>query len=154
MDVVAQITEKPDRFGGYPAGWRAVQVRDSRIGSYFLEVFGRPKREILCACERSPQPNLAQSLHLINSPALNDKLAAGDGRVARLLKQFAPWAPAVRDQRIIEEMYLLALCRLPTKAETSAVLAHIAKQPKDQRNKGFEDALWALLNSEEFLFNK
>lgn len=152
MDAVAQVTEKPDRFGAYPTGWRAVQVRDSRIGAYFLEVFGRPKREILCACERSPQPNLAQSLHLINSGSLNAKLTADDGRVAHLLKQFEPWAPAVRDRRIIEEMYLLTLCRPPSKAETQAVLAHIGKT-KDRR-KGFEDALWALLNSEEFLFNK
>ena len=152
MDAVAQITEKPDRFGSYPPGWKAVQVRDSRIGAYFLEVFGRPKREILCGCERGQQPNLAQSLHLINSGSLNGKLAADDGRVAHLVKQFGPWAPAVRDKRIVEEMYLLALSRFPTKAETTSVLGYVAGQ-KDRR-KGLEDALWALLNSEEFLFNK
>jgi hypothetical protein len=152
MDAIAQVTEKGDRFGSYPPGWKAVQVRDSRIGAYFLEVFGRPKREILCGCERGQQPNLAQSLHLINSGGLNNKLAAEDGRVARLIKQFGPWAPAVRDKRIVEEMYLLALSRFPTKTETANVLGYVAKQ-KDRR-KALEDALWALLNSEEFLFNK
>ncbi len=152
MDAVAQVTEKPDRFGAYPPGWRAIQIRDSRIGAYFLEVFGRPKREILCACERSPQPNLSQSLHLINSGNLNNKLAADDGRVARLLRRFEPWAPAARDKRIVEEMYLLTLSRYPAKPEAQILLTHIARA-KDRR-KGFEDALWALLNSEEFLFNK
>ncbi len=152
MDAVTQVTEKEDRFGSYPPGWKAVQVRDSRIGAYFLEVFGRPKREILCGCERGQQPNLAQSLHLINSGGLNGKLAADDGRVAHLIKQFGPWAPAARDKRIVEEMYLLALSRFPTKTETTNVLGYVAGQ-KDRR-KGLEDALWALLNSEEFLFNK
>lgn len=152
MDTIAAVTEKSDRYGPYPPGWRATQIRDSRIGAYFLEVFGRPKREILCACERSPQPNLAQSLHLINSPALNSRIAADDGRVSHLLKQFEKAAPAVRDRRIVEEMYLLTLSRPPTKTETADVLAYLAKQ-KEPR-KGYEDALWALLNSEEFLFNK
>jgi hypothetical protein len=115
-------------------------------------VFGRPKREILCACERSPQPNLAQSLHLINSGNLNNKIAAGDGRLAALLKQFEPWAPAVRDRRIVEEMYLMTLCRPPSKTESDAVVGYVARA-KD-RKKAFEDALWALLNAEEFLFNK
>ena len=152
FDVIGQVTEKPDRFGSYPPGWRAVQVRDSRIGAYFLEVFGRPKREILCGCERSAQPNLSQSLHLINSGSLNGKIAADDGRVAHLLKRYEKWAPAARNQRIIEDLYLLTLCRYPTPQETATLLAYIAKQ-KEPR-KAFEDTLWALLNSEEFLFNK
>jgi hypothetical protein len=152
VDVVGQVTGKPDRFWPYPPGWRATQIRDSRVGAYFLEIFGRPKREIVCACERSPLPNLAQSLHLMNSRAINDKLASGDGGLAQTLKRFEPWAPAVRDRRITEELYYLALTRPPTPAESRRVTEYVAKQ-KDRR-KGFEDALWALLNAEEFLFNK
>src|SRR5205823_12115468 len=56
MDAVSQVTGKWDRFGNRPAGMRAIQLRDSRVGAYFLEVFGRPKREILCACERDAGP--------------------------------------------------------------------------------------------------
>src|SRR5205085_331629 len=43
MDALAQVTGKTDRFGNRPSGTRAIQLRDSRQGSYFLEVFGRPK---------------------------------------------------------------------------------------------------------------
>lgn len=152
LDAIGQVTRKPDRFWPYPNGYRATQLRDSRYGNYFTEVFGKPKREILCACERSQQPNLAQSLHLINSGALQNKLTAGDGMVAALIKEFEPWAPAIRDRRIIEEMYYLTLCRPPSKPEADAMAAHVKKQK--ERKQGFEDILWALLNAEEFLFQK
>lgn len=152
LDSIGQVTLKQDRYWPYPDGWRAAQIRDSRVGHYFLEVFGRPKREIVCACERSQQPNLAQSLHLMNSGAINGKLSAGDGRVAQLIKTYEKWAPEARDRKILEELYYLTLCRPPSNKELSAIYAYVQKQ-KD-RKQGYEDALWALLNSEEFLFQK
>jgi hypothetical protein len=150
-DAVCQVTGKPDKFGAFPQGWRAIQLRDSRTGSYFLEVFGKPKREILCACERSQGSNLAQSLHLINSGNLNNKLASNDGRLATLLKQVEKLDPVVGNTKIIEEFYLMALCRYPTLSETKVMLKHISEAK--ERRKGLEDSLWALLNCEEFLFN-
>jgi hypothetical protein len=152
LDAVAQVTAKPDRFWPYPDGWRATQIRDSRNGHYFLEVFGRPKREILCACERSPQPNLSQSLHLMNSGNINFKVTAGDGRLAKLLKKYDAWAAPVRDRGLLDELYYTTLCRPPSADEAKSMLAYVAKQ-KD-RAAGFQDVLWALLNSEEFLFQK
>ena len=53
---------------------------------------------------------------------------------------------------MVREMYLSALCRYPTDAETRKFLVYFAKT-SDHR-KAVEDALWVLLNSEEFLFNK
>ncbi len=154
MDAIAQATGKPDKFGRYPSGWRAIQVRDSKVNSYFLDVFGRPKREIVCACERSPQPNLAQSLHLINSDTINAKLSAGDGRVTEILRRYrtTPLFQPAADRLMLQEMYLSTLCRYPTEAETREFLIYFAAAP-DHR-KASEDALWAVLNSEEFLFNK
>jgi hypothetical protein len=151
LDAVAQVTDRPDRFWPYPQGWRAIQVRDSRISSYFLQIFGRPKREVLCACERSLQPNLAQSLHLINSDNLNNKLTDGKGRISQLLKQYEKTPPAQASSKMVEDLYLLTLCRYPTPAESKNVLAHIART-KDAR-KAYEDCLWALLNAEEFVYN-
>src|SRR5207249_5302677 len=55
-DALDAVTEKPSRYGLLPAGTHAVQTPDSRIGSYFLDVFGRPKRETLVACARAAQP--------------------------------------------------------------------------------------------------
>ncbi len=151
LDAISQVTERPNHFGSYPSGWRAIQVRDSKIGSYFLSVFGRPKREILCACERSLQPNLSQSLHLINSGDLNDKIADDNGRVAHLMKQCEKLPSDKANAHITEELYLLTLCRFPTKPEAKRILDHVAEM-KEPR-KAFEDTLWALLNSEEFMLN-
>jgi hypothetical protein len=146
MDAIAQVTGKPDRFGNRPAGTRALQLRDSREGSYFLEVFGRPKREILCSCDRDMGPNLSQSLHLINGSDLNSKLDASDGRVAQLVSGGAS------DLDTINALYLPTVCRYPSPSELHVALQQVrAKAAK--RQAAFQDILWALVNTEEFLYN-
>jgi hypothetical protein len=89
---------------------------------------------------------LAQSLHLLNSSEIQGKLTAGDGRAAELGKD--------KDrghQAKIRDLYLLAFSREPTTEETEIALAHIEKTKDDKR--AFEDIVWALLNTKEFLFN-
>ncbi len=146
MDAVAQVTGKGDHFGNRRAGTRAIQLRDSRMGSYFLEVFGRPKREINCACERDMGPNLSQALHLINSGNLNGKLGAADGRLKKLIQG------GRSDLDVVNELYLSALSRFPSPAEIHVALQQ-ARAKKEQRAAALEDLLWALLNSQEFLYN-
>jgi hypothetical protein len=55
------------------------------------------------------------------------------------------------DDAIVEELYLAALSRLPRADERSAVLSYIERH-QDKR-PAWEDVVWALLNSKEFLFN-
>ena len=56
------------------------------------------------------------------------------------------------DTRLVEEIYLATLCRLPTAVEkTDCVKAIIEKETKLE---GAQDLLWALLNSNAFLFNR
>ena len=54
----------------------------------------------VCECERSTGATLAQVLLLANSDEIENKIAAGDGRVAKLVKDKKPPAEA------IEELYL------------------------------------------------
>ena len=150
LDCIAEVTERSEKFGNYPEGWRAIQVRDSRIGNYMLQVFGRPKREILCACERQLGSNLAQSLNLINGSTLNMKLEDKKGRIAHLMEQYAPIEPALANPRIVDELYLLALTRYPLPKESRVMVDYITKAA--DRKQAIQDALWALLNSQEFLF--
>jgi hypothetical protein len=144
-DALDAATGKPTRYGSLPMGTRAVQLPDSRINSYLLDVFGRPKREIVCACERDPQPNLSQMLNLLNGSDLNGRIAASDGRLAKLIEA------RLSDGQIVSELYLATLSRYPTLREWKLTQERIGKS-KD-RKAALEDILWALLNSQEFVFN-
>jgi hypothetical protein len=128
-------------------GTRAVQLPDNGFNSYFLTVFGRPEASSACECERSSEANLAQSLHLLNSSEIQGKLTNGSGRAATLAND------KNREHAVkIRELYLLAFSRLPEADESAVALAHIEKH-KDAPQRAYEDIVWALINTKEFLFN-
>lgn len=150
LDAVSQATDVPTEFSGYPAGYRALQLPDAAVPSYFLKTFGRPDRVITCECERNAEPNMVQALHLANGDTVNQKLAAPHNRLARLLESGAA------DAAILEELYLAALTRYPTDAERSAFMAELASAPTGDaaaRRQTWEDLFWSVLGSKEFLFN-
>ncbi|HEY2159232.1 MAG TPA: DUF1549 and DUF1553 domain-containing protein, partial [Isosphaeraceae bacterium] len=79
LNLVAGVREP---FDGLPPSFRAAQLPDDGFDSEFLTIFGRPKRESVCECERSSEANLSQTLHLLNSSELQGKLGHGTGRAA------------------------------------------------------------------------
>jgi hypothetical protein len=110
----------------------------------FLDTFGKPRREVVCECERSSEGNMGQALALINGSAVNTKIAAPEGRVQKLLRDNTP------DGALIEEIYLAALGRRPTAQELAEAGTLI--RTAASRQEGVEDLMWSLLNSREFLF--
>jgi hypothetical protein len=56
------------------------------------------------------------------------------------------------DQELVEELYLATLSRFPTSAENA--LAESVLNESDSRARAGQDLLWALLNSNGFLFNR
>src|SRR5690606_2442640 len=76
LDAVSQVSGSPTKFPNFPEGWRAMQLPDSNVDSYFLKTFGRPERTATCSCERTDEPSMVQVLHLSNGDALNQKLQA------------------------------------------------------------------------------
>lgn len=147
LDAVDQVTAASSNFAGLPAGARAVELPDNGFDSYFLTVFGRPEATSACECERSGDASLAQCLHLLNSRAIQEKLTLADGRAALWAADAA--RPAAEK---IRELYLLALSREPTPAEQATAVAHVERQAANPR-AAYEDIVWALLNTKEFLFN-
>jgi hypothetical protein len=145
LDAVNQSAGAKGGFAGVSTSARAVDLPHEGFGSYFLDTFDRPKRVTACECERSTGATLAQVLLLANSEEIENKLSAGDGRVAKLVKDKKPVAEAV------DELYLTALGRRPTAEEAKRTAEHVAKQASVQQ--GLEDVLWAILNSKEFMFN-
>ena len=51
----------------------------------------------------------------------------------------------------IAELYLLAFSRQPDSEELQIATQYIESKPTAQ--EGFEDVVWALINTKEFLFN-
>jgi hypothetical protein len=139
------VTGVPELFNGLPPGLRATQLWDSKLDNYFLSVFGRPDRISVCSCERSSEGSLTQVLHLMNSPGVQSKLSADDGRVAQLA------ASPLTEEQIVSELYLAAYCREPTSPERRAALAAFRRSGATRRS-ATEDLLWALINSPEFVF--
>jgi len=144
LDAVNAATGTTEKFPNLPAGMHAVQLPDPKVQNYFLDTFGRPLREIACECERSAEPNMAQALHLMNSDFVQNKVAAKTGRVGKLLEAKKP------DDEIVQELYLATVSRPATPEEAARALQGVSLAPN--KTEGFEDLLWALLNSREFMF--
>jgi len=147
LDSIDQVTGTATNFSGVPAGTRAVQLPDNAFNSYFLTVFGRPEASSACECERSGEANLAQSLHLLNSSEIQGKLTNGNGNAAKFAAD-----KSKEDQAKIRNLYLLAFSREPIPEELGIATAHIEKH-KDNKKIAYEDIVWALVNTKEFLFN-
>jgi len=145
LDAVCQVTGVAEKFNGWPAGYRAIQVWDNRMPSYFFHIFGRPVRYSVCECERGTDPSIAQALHLMNSPEIAAKVRARAG-VARKLAD-SDKKPDV----IVDELFLSALSRKPTDAEKAKLLDAFAD---GDRRAAVEDVMWAVLNGKEFLYNR
>jgi hypothetical protein len=144
-DAVDFATGTRAKYHGLPLGTRAIQLPDPEVQSFFLDVFGRPPRQLTCECERTSQPNIAQALHLLNGDFLNGKIAAATGRVEQLFQAKKP-VPAM-----VEELYLATLSRPPRPQELHKALEAMKAAPTPR--EGVQDLLWVLLNSREFLFN-
>ena len=146
LDAIDRVTQSPTRFAGMPPGVRAVALPDTGFASYFLNVFGRPQSSTACECERTQQANLSQSLHLLNSEEIQSKLAADTGTAATLA---ADDGRSVREK--VQTLYRMALSRMPTDDEIKTTLSYLAA--RDDKRQAFEDLVWSLINSKEFLFN-
>jgi len=156
LDAINQVTEVRSAFPGYPEGWRSLQLPDVQVANAFLDAFGRPERKDTCSCERSSEPSLAQALHLANGQTLNAKLRDDAGVVARLARDGVPF------REVIDHAFKAALGREPTAAEIETILPTLqaagsrTKDPEaalEARHRAIEDLFWALLTSNEFLFN-
>jgi hypothetical protein len=159
LDSIDMLTGAKTDFADLPAGTRAISLPDNSYNraAPFLKVFGRPEGASVCECERVQSSSLAQSLHLMNSAEVKGKLAFAGGRADRLSKSEAPVAETIR------EIYLAAFNREPSGEELSIAEEHIVKERLDAAGKpiapavakklAYEDLLWAILSTKEFLYN-
>jgi hypothetical protein len=107
----------------------------------FVKVFGSgpgtPQDEFYATVD--------QALFLANGALVRGWLAPNAGNLAdRLMKLEDP-------QAFAEELYLSALTRMPSEAESADVARHLAKRPQ-ARLAAVQELIWATLTSVEFRF--
>jgi hypothetical protein len=144
LDAVCDVTGVPEDLAGMPAESRSMEIWTHRVGSLFLDAFGRPDANPDPPYERVWDATVVQALHLMNSPALHKKVTSDEGRAAKIA------ASDRKPHEIVEELYLLTYNRLPTPDEQSAVGKVLEENPN--RRQAVEDLLWALMNTPEFVF--
>ena len=159
LDAIDTLTGATTNFPNLPVGTRAISLPDNSYNksSPFLAVFGRPESASVCECERAESASLAQSLHLMNAADIKAKLASAGGRAERL----------ATDNRTanekIHELYMAAFARAPRQDEMRIAVEFISEkridaegrsvEPSQVNEDKFQDLLWALINTKEFLFN-
>ena len=145
LDAINHVTGVNDALGALPEGTKATQLpAPDLVKLDFLKVFGQPERSTVCACERSSESNLGMAIEFFNGPFIHQKLRNENNRFRKAM------AAGRSDPEIITELYLLAVCREPSATELDASVKQIAL--RGDRAAGLEDICWAILNTDEFLF--
>ncbi|MDP7274310.1 MAG: DUF1553 domain-containing protein [Planctomycetaceae bacterium] len=141
-----------------PAGTRAVQLpvndivtlinKSSKYVRYeshpFLRAFGQPSRTQTCECDREQTFGRKQAMELIIGQMMSRRLIDPGNRLTRMMAAGSP------DAEILDTLYLRALSRVPSTTTRTAMLAHVGNSP--DKRQAWEDILWTLLNSQEFIY--
>jgi len=144
LDALSDVTEVPEQFNDLPLGTPATQLPIPDTENSFLVAFGQPVRKTVCSCERGTDSNLTQALELFNGDVVSRKLSSQQNRLHRLV------AAGVLDEDIVREIYLATLCRPPSSEEARLHAAHLSATA--DRLQALQDVCWAVLNTQEFVF--
>jgi len=172
LDAICNVTGVPEKFQimndytigvpkGFiklPAGTRAVQLpvndivtlinQSSKYVRYeshpFLRAFGQPTRTQTCECDREQKFGRKQALELIIGQLISTRLTREDNRLGQML------AEKNSDTEILNALYRRALSRTPSESTAESFLEYVAKSA--DRRQAWEDVLWTVLNSQEFIY--
>ena len=131
----------PEPFTFTPLEQRAIALADGSITSAFLETFGRPPRDSGLATERTSTPTAAERLYMLNSTDVQRRLQQSPRLQAIFQGQVGGDG---RD--LVARLYRTILSRPPTEGERDDTRGRCGSK------WGAENVVWALINSEEFLF--
>jgi hypothetical protein len=157
VDAVNEATGSHEEYPAklyLPPQAKAIEVagvtsrdNDEAAVGYALKIFGRPLRstEVQCDCERDTNTTIVQTLYLANHPRVREKIYSDAGRVAQMMQDITD------NDRRIEEIYLVAVNRPPSDTERETCLSYVNQRESSLRS--FQDVLWSLLNTREFILN-
>ena len=104
-------------------------------GGYMLSSFGRLSRDIIC--ERDSQPDMAQTMHMISGSTIHKKVSSAKINLS------------LSNDELIDSIYMSSLVRKPSRDERAAILSRVHA---GERKAAYQDLLWAILNSKEFMY--
>jgi hypothetical protein len=108
-----------------------------------LASFGQADRD---KTERDFSGSTVQATVLLNSKFVKDHIKMQEGaRLYKLLNH----DPTLKNDEIVEEMFLAFLSRLPLETEKNVAV----KTLEERHGQGLEDLAWSLINKTEFLYN-
>jgi len=148
VQALDQVLKSPTAWtADVPAGGTLMDVAANRPSdprlAYLFELFGRGTRESVCDCDRTTQPSLRQTLHLMSDAAWIEQI-----QKSRLIEELL----AEPDDKLgVQNAVLQALSRYPSAEEEELFLGHL--DSADNRRTAWIDIVWALLNSQEFRTN-
>ena len=155
LDSLSAATGTWPKYAYQPLGTRAGQLPGGYVPSrrkgevptdadHFLGMFGKPERLIACDCERSGDITLRQSFRTWSGPTMNNLITDKDNYLSTLITSKLTYAERV------DRLFWRTIARPPHRNE----LAHIEKHFTDsfEHRQSWEDLLWSLMNTKEFIF--
>jgi hypothetical protein len=152
IDSVVAVTGMPRSFSGFPQGTRAIDfyprpaegTQQPNYGDDVFKCLGRSPRGSVSSTETKTAPTISQALHLSVGDTIQPRLSCGGTLESHVKAQTPPAA-------VIEELFIRCLSRQPTAEELSDFQKLIPTPLASP--EPYEDIVWALLNSTEFMFN-
>jgi hypothetical protein len=129
FDSIHKATGSQSKIPGLPPGARAAQLLDSNVNlpGGFLELFNKPVRESSCECERGSGLNLGPILAMVNGPIVGDAIKDPNNTLNKLVLSNKD------DAKVVEEIYLAVLNRLPTAKERAASIEALGAAGDDHK---------------------
>lgn len=125
-------------------GTLAIELGSSEIrgsAAKVLRVFGRGQRQSVCDCDRRTEPDMRQSLMLLNDPVIQAKISKGSIQALRDLD----------DEALVSQLYLRLLSRKPDQTEMAIAREYL--NGATGRELAFNELVWSLINTREFIVN-
>ncbi len=119
FDTVHAATGSTPNIPGVPKGTRAAKLPDAgvKLEDGFLQSLGRPARESACECERSSELQLGPVMALVSGPTVGLAIADANNDIHRIVSSMPD------DAKLVEEIFLRTLSRLPSPDEVAAFQA-------------------------------
>lgn len=152
IDSVVAVTGMPRRFSGFPEGTRAIDyypripdgTQQPQFGEDVFKCLGRSPRGSVSSSETKSAPTISQALHLAVGDTIQSRLSCSGTLQAHVNARTLP-------ATVIEELFIRCLSRRTTAEELVGLQKLIPAPPTS--SDPYEDIVWGLLNSTEFMFN-